>query len=85
MSQARWLSQPQSHRLASNANTSCNRFKMRSATDKTSQADFGSWGMSWMGSMPRSAKALEIPTTRCDNRITSVAHSLVIPSVSAQA
>jgi hypothetical protein len=41
--------------------------------------------MSQTGSMPKSAKALEIPTTHCNNRIASAMRSLVIPSVSAWA
>jgi hypothetical protein len=41
----------------------------RPTTGKTSRTNFGSWGMSWMGSMPRSTRALEISTTSCDSRL----------------
>jgi hypothetical protein len=41
--------------------------------------------MSWMGSMPRSTRALEISMTSCDSRSASVACSLLILSTCAWA
>jgi hypothetical protein len=84
-SRMRQPSQPQSNRMAPDASASCKRFKMRSATSKTSRANFGSWGMSWTGNMPRSIRVLEIPMTHYDNHIASATRMSVIPSTSAQA
>jgi hypothetical protein len=39
--------------------------------------------MSWMGSMPRSTRALEIPMTSCDSHSASVVRSPLIPSTCA--
>jgi hypothetical protein len=54
---------------------------MRPATDNTFRADFGSWGMSYTGSMPRLTRASEIPTTSCDSRLASAARSPLILSM----
>jgi hypothetical protein len=61
------LARAQSDRPVPEASASRRCSKMRLATGKTSRADFGSWGMSWMGSMPRSSRAWEIPTTSYDS------------------
>jgi hypothetical protein len=47
---------------------------------QTSQTDFRSWGMSWTGSIPRSTRELEIPTTSCDSCSASAVRSPLIPS-----
>jgi hypothetical protein len=70
----------QFHGSVPEACASCRHSKMRPATVKTSQADFGSSGMSWTGSMPRSTRALEIPMTSCDSRPATMARSSLIPS-----
>jgi hypothetical protein len=67
-----------SHGPAPEASTSRRCSKMRLAAIKTSRADFRSWGLSWTGSIPRSTRALEIPTTSYDSCSTSVARSPLI-------
>jgi hypothetical protein len=59
--------------------------KMRSAADRTSGANFGTWAMFWTGSMPRSTRTLEILMTYHDSRSASVARSPSIPSAHAWA
>jgi hypothetical protein len=72
--------QAQSHRLAPEACASRRCSKMRQAAIKTSRADFKTWEMSWTGSIPRSTRALEIPTTSYDSCSASAARSPLIPS-----
>jgi hypothetical protein len=78
-------SQTQSHEPAPEASASCKRFKMRSTTGRSSRVDFGSCGMSWMGSRPRSTRMLEIITTCYDSCLASVAHSPLILATCARA
>jgi hypothetical protein len=47
---------------------------------KTSWANLGSWGISWMGNNPRSTRALEISMTNYDSCPSSVVRSPPIPS-----
>jgi hypothetical protein len=75
--------QAQSHKPALEACTSHRCSKMRPAVIKTSQANFRSWGMSQMGSLPRSTRALEIPMTGCDSCSASTECSPLIPSTRA--
>jgi hypothetical protein len=75
---ARWPALSQSHEPVLEASSSCRTSKMRPAASKTSRADFGSWGMSWTISMPRSTRASKIPTTCHDSHSASVAHSPLI-------
>jgi hypothetical protein len=82
--QPRQLDQAQSHESASGACAFRMHSKMRPTTNKTSRVDFGSWGMSWRGSMPRSTRALEIPTTSYDSRSASAVCSPMIPSMHAR-
>jgi hypothetical protein len=63
--------QAQSHGLAQKASTSCGFLKTRLTTSKTSQAFFKSWGISRIGSMPRSTKAPEICMTCSDSYMAS--------------
>jgi hypothetical protein len=75
--------QAQSHEPVSEAYSSRRRCKMRPAAVKTFGAHFGSWVMSWMGSISRSTRALEIPTTNYDSYLASAAQSPLIPSMRA--
>jgi hypothetical protein len=70
----------QSHGPAPKARASCRCSKMRPTAGKTSQTDIGSWGMFWMGSMPRSTGALEISTTSYDSRSALEVNSSLILS-----
>jgi hypothetical protein len=72
------------HGPALEACASRRRSKMRPSTVKTSRADFRSWGLSWTGSIPRSTRALEIPTTSCDSCSASAACSPLISSTCAR-
>jgi hypothetical protein len=75
-----WSAQAQSQGLALEVCASCRHSKMRPATISASRANFGSWGMSWMCSMPRSTRELEIPMTNYDSCHLSVAQSSLIPT-----
>jgi hypothetical protein len=61
------------------------RFKTRSTIGKISRADFGSWGISWIASRPRSTRTLEILMTHYDSCSASVARSPSILSTCAWA
>jgi hypothetical protein len=73
-------SQAQSHGPAPKANASSKRFKMRSTASRISRAYFRSWGVSWMGIMPRSTSMPEICMTCHDSHSGSMARSLSILS-----
>jgi hypothetical protein len=75
----------QSHGPAPEASISCKRCKTWSTAGKTSQADFRSSGMFWMGSMPRSTRMPEILMTYCDSHSALLAHLLLALSAHAQA
>jgi hypothetical protein len=77
---ARRSAQTQSHGPVSEACASRRRSKRRLATIKISWADFRSWGITWMGNIPRSAMAMEISTTNYDSCPTSVVRSPLILS-----
>jgi hypothetical protein len=75
-----WSAQALSQGLALEVCASCRHSKIRPATISASRANFGSWGMSWMCSMPRSTRELEIPMTNYDSCHLSVAQSSLIPT-----
>jgi hypothetical protein len=82
--QAWWSARAQSHGPAPEACASCRHSKKRQAAVKTSWVDFIKWVISWTGNSPRSARALEIPTTNCDSCPASAAHSPPIASTCAR-
>jgi hypothetical protein len=81
---ARQPAQAQSHRLVLEASASCRCSKTGSATSKTFRADFGSWGMSWTSSTPRSTKVMEIHLNNYDSHPPSVVHSPLLLSTPTQ-
>jgi hypothetical protein len=61
------------------ARASHRRSRRRPVAVKTFLADFRNWGISRMGNISRSTRALEMPTTNYDSRLASSA----IPSTRA--
>jgi hypothetical protein len=69
----------QSHRPASESSASCRRSTTRATARRASQAIYGSWGMSSIGSRPKSMRTLATHASYLDRRSTSVAQSSATP------
>jgi hypothetical protein len=75
----------QSHGMALEASASCKHCKTRSTAGMTSQTDFGSRGMIWIGSMPKLTRTPGILMTYRDSRSALVVCSLSILSMCTRA